>query len=204
MPEDESGEMRGAEHRRVQSQVCSCFPDRWSPRAFTGEPLRRWQVDALLEAARWAPSCYNEQPWSFYYALTAEARERLVRLLAPGNREWAAGASMLAVVAVRRSFKRGGKRNHYSSFDAGAAWMSLALQARKLGLYAHAMAGFDHDAAYGELGLSRQELRIIAAIAVGRRGDSEGLPPSLRKSESPSGRKPLEDVGVELEPRFRG
>lgn len=197
---DDAGTVRGARVREVDTEVCSCFPDRWSPRAFTEEPLQRWQVEAMLEAARWAPSCFNDQPWTFHYALEAAARERILRLLLPGNRAWASRAPMLILVSVRRHFLQGGKRNHYGSFDAGAAWMSLALQARKLGLYAHAMAGFDHDGACDELGLSREEHRVIAAIAVGRRGRREDLPPEPRRSESPSGRKPLGEVGIELGP----
>ena len=197
---DDAETVRGAHVRGVETEVCSCFPDRWSPRAFTGEPLPRWQVEAMLEAARWAPSCFNDQPTTFHYALEAPARERILRLLLPGNGVWASRAPMLMLVSVRRHFLRGGKRNHYGSFDAGAAWMSLALQARKLGLYAHAMAGFDHDGAYGELGLSKEEHRVIAALAVGRRGRREYLPPEPRKDERPNGRKPLSEVGVELRP----
>jgi len=201
MSEDGGRPLRGGAHRDVQAEVCSCFPDRWSPRAFFEEPLRPEVVETLLEAARWAPSCFNEQPWTFHYARTRKGRERVLGLLDQGNRAWAARAPLLLLVSVRRRFHRGGAKNPYSSFDAGAAWMSLALQARHLGLYAHAMAGFDHDRAYGELGLSRDDHRVIAAIAVGRRGQAGRLPEDVRRRERPNGRKPSGEVGVELSPK---
>ena len=137
--------------------VDSMFVDRWSPRGFSGEPLTEREIHTLFEAARWAPSCYNEQPWRFVYATEPQARARLTACLVAKNRAWAGGAPLLMFLLARRHFQKTGAENRHAPYDAGAAWMALALQARKLGLYAHAMAGFNPDKAYEALGVSRED-----------------------------------------------
>ncbi len=132
--------------------IDSMFTDRWSPRAFLPDPLPEHQVQTLFEAARWAPSCYNEQPWLFIYATEPEARKRLAACLVAKNQLWASHAPLLMFILARRNFQKTGKENRHAPYDAGAAWMALALQARKLGLYAHAMAGFNLEKAYEVLG----------------------------------------------------
>ena len=183
--------------RTPEVEVDSMFLDRWSPRAFIDEPIPEHQVRSLFEAARWAPSCYNEQPWLFIYAARREDRERFVAALVEKNRLWASRAPMLMFVLARRTFAATGKPNRHGAFDAGAAWMSLALQARKLGLHAHAMAGFDQDKAHEILGVSREEFEVMAAIAVGRRGDASHLPEDLAAREAPNTRKPLAEVALQ-------
>jgi nitroreductase len=178
--------------------VDAMFTDRWSPRGFSSDPLTEREVHALFEAARWAPSCYNEQPWQFVYAVAPRERERLAECLVPKNRAWALRAPMLMFLLTRCRFGRTGKENRHAAHDAGAAWMALALQARKLGLYAHAMAGFNSDAAYALLAVAREEVDILTAIAVGRLGDPSGLPEDLRAMETPNGRKPHAEVAVPL------
>ncbi len=186
-------------HGRVPEwAVDEMFVDRWSPRSFVSEPIPDEQVHALFEAARWAPSCYNDQPWLFLYSTSEEGRARFLSTLVDANRRWAKNAPLLVYVAARRRFRRNDKENRHAAFDAGAAWVSLAFQARKLGLYAHGMAGFRKDDAYELLGLDEEEYHILAAIAVGRRGEPSALPEDLRKSETPSGRKPHGDVAREL------
>ncbi|TLM68854.1 MAG: nitroreductase [Deltaproteobacteria bacterium] len=176
------------------ADVDSQFPDRWSPRAFADTPLSETQLAALFEAARWAPSCYNEQPWLFVYAVTAEDRARFAEALLPANRVWAPHAPLLLFLLCRRQFAHDGKDNRHAAFDAGAAWMALALQARKLGLHAHAMAGFSRQKAYEILGAPADEYDIMAAVAVGYRGDREALPADVAAREAPNGRKPPEAV----------
>lgn len=180
--------------RQPECEVDSSFPDRWSPRAFSPEPLSETQLTSLFEAARWAPSCFNEQPWLFRYAVTAAERARFAAALSEKNRLWAPRAPLLLFVLARRHFARSGRENRHAAFDAGAAWMALALQARRLGLFAHAMAGFDREQAATLLEVDLQEYDIMAAVAVGRYGDPELLPDDLRAIEAPNGRKPPEEV----------
>jgi nitroreductase len=176
--------------------IDSMFTDRWSPRGFASEPLTEREVGALFEAARWAPSCYNEQPWLFVYATEPEPRQKLLACLVAKNQTWARHAPLLMFVLARRSFAKNGKENRHAPFDAGAAWMALALQARKIGLYAHAMAGFSQDKAYETLGVAREEYLVMAAVAVGRRGDASELPEDLRAIESPNDRKQHAEVAT--------
>ena len=172
------------------------FTDRWSPRGFLPDPLLAHHIEALFESARWAPSCFNEQPWLFVYATKAEDREKLASALVPKNRLWAPKAPLLMFLLARRNFQKGGRENRHAPFDAGAAWMALSLQARKLGLYAHAMAGFSVDKAYEVLGVSPAEYQVMAAIAVGRRDPDAALPEDLQAMESPNDRKPPAEVAT--------
>jgi nitroreductase len=180
--------------RAPEVEVDSMFVDRWSPRAFLRDAIPEHQIKTLFEAARWAPSCFNEQPWLFMYATTPEDRKLFASALVEKNRTWAGVAPMLVFVLARRNFKHNDKPNRNAAFDAGAAWMSLALQARKLGLYAHGMAGFDIAKAYEVLGVSKDEYDVLAAVAVGRKGDASQLSPEAQKMEMPNGRKPLAEV----------
>lgn len=179
------------------ADVDSQFVDRWSPRAFAPTPLSGEQVSALFEAARWAPSCYNDQPWLFLFATTAEDRARFAEALVPVNRAWAAHAPLLLYVLCRRLFAHNNQENRHAPFDAGAAWLALALQARRLGLHAHAMAGFSREKACEILGVPREDYDIMAAVAVGYRDDANVLPAEVAAREQPSGRKPLAEVARE-------
>jgi nitroreductase len=183
--------------RTPETEVDAIFVDRWSPRAFLPDPIPEPELRALFEAARWAPSCGNEQPWLFLYARTPEDRERFATALTPRNREWAPHAPLLMFALARRSFAGSGKPNRTAPFDTGAAWMALALQARRLGLHAHGMAGFDMEKAYEVLGAPREEYEIIAAIAVGRRGGAAQLSERDAARETPSTRKPHAEVARE-------
>jgi nitroreductase len=187
--------------RTPESEVDSMFIDRWSPRAFLSDPLPDHQVKTLFEAARWSPSCFNEQPWLFVYATEPAEREKLVSALVPKNQRWASRCPLLIFALARKNFDQGGRANRHAVFDTGAAWMALALQARKLGLYAHAMAGFSQDKAYEVLGVSRDQYHIMAAIAVGRKDESAGdLPEDILAMESPNTRKPGSEVATDVFP----
>ncbi len=186
--------------RVAEVEVDSMFTDRWSPRAFASDPLPEHQIKTLFEAARWAPSCFNEQPWLFVYATEPEQRRKLASVLVEKNQRWAAKCPLLMFVLARRRFREGGRENRHAPFDAGSAWMSLALQARRLGLYAHAMAGFSIKKAYEALGVSEEEYLVMAAIAVGRKGDADQLPDDLRAMESPNDRMPLTAVATDKFP----
>lgn len=180
--------------RNPAAEIDSMFIDRWSPRAFDATPLSRQQLDSLFEAARWSPSCYNEQPWLFLFATSDEDRKRFLPVLMEANRVWANRAPLLMFLLCRKNFTFNGKANRHASFDAGAAWMALALQARKLGLHAHAMAGFSREKAYVVLGVPVEEYDIMAAIAVGRRAEPGVLPKEVAEKEVQSLRHPRGDM----------
>lgn len=183
--------------RTPEVEVDSMFFDRWSPRAFSSEPVSEKQLQSLFEAARWAPSCYNEQPWLFAYAVKEEDRNRFAEALMEKNRQWAAKAPVLLFVLARKNFTQNGKPNRHHGFDAGAAWVSLAFQARRLGLYTHAMAGFSQKKAHVILGTKEEEYEIMAAVALGYLGEADELPDDFRAMEGPNERKPLDEIAVE-------
>ena len=168
--------------------VAPQFIERWSSRDFDGTPLTPEQINILFEAARWAPSSYNEQPWKFHYPKTEEQRKTFLSLLAEGNQEWAKNAGVLFFIAAKRTLSKTGEQNRHYAFDTGSAWMALALQAHLLGLSAHAMGGFDEEQAYSVLGVKKDEYEIFAAIAVGRPTQQAS------KTEERSPRKPLTEV----------
>lgn len=187
--------------RTATHPVDSLFLERWSPRAFSPEPISEQTLQTIFEAARWSPSCYNEQPWRFVYATSREGRELLGTALAESNRRWALDAPVLAFVFAKRSFTHNGKPNRWAAFDSGAAWASLTFQARMLGIYTHAMAGFDEGAAYDVCRMSRDEFEALAAIAIGRRAEPATLPDDLQSREEPSSRKPYETFFTSIDDR---
>lgn len=173
------------------------FPARWSPRAMAGTALTHGEVETLLEAARWAPSCFNAQPWRFAYALRGTPPwPTFLDLLLDGNRTWAANAGALVAVASRRRYERNDQPAPTHGFDAGAAWMSLALQAARMGLVAHGMWGFRNDDARAALQLG-DAYELYAMVAIGHPGDLDVLPEDLRSREVPSDRKPLAEISAE-------
>lgn len=180
--------------RRPDHPVDPLFVERWSPRAFDATPIPREHLLTLFEAARWAPSAFNAQPWRFLYATRDGADwERFLDLLAPANQSWAKDAGVLIYIlsdTLMESRSGAPSSSHTHSYDAGAAWLSLALQATRLGYHAHGMSGVDFDRARDELGVP-ERFRIEAAAAIGRMGDPALLPEQLRGRESPSDRKPV-------------
>lgn len=177
------------------------FVDRWSPRAFTGEAISEAELFSLFEAARWAPSSYNSQPWRFLYARRDTAHwERFLGLLIPYNRAWAQHAAALIFIVSKSTMLPPGKDteipSHSHSFDAGAAWGLLAMQAVKSGWATHGMVGLNFDEAFATLGVP-QGYRVEAAIAVGRQGDKSILPEALQAREAPSGRLPVREIAFE-------
>lgn len=177
--------------RQPDAAVDPMFLDRWSPRAFRSDPLTDDQIAALFEAMRWSPSCFNEQPWLVVYGhgVGDDDHARVLSTLVPANQAWAGLAPLLLIAFARRRFSHNDKPNRHGAFDTGAAWMSLALQARELGLHSHAMAGFDAARAHEELGVPEADYEAMAAIAVGYIGDPAALPDTLRAREAPSDRR---------------
>jgi nitroreductase len=176
--------------RIADHEIDPRFLRRWSPRAMSGAPLEREEVLRLLEAARWAPSSANQQPWRVAYAIAGTPDfEHFLGALNEGNRIWCVRAGALLVVASRTA-RRDGKPNRSHSFDTGAAWVSIALQGSEMGLVVHGMGGFDEARAREAAGVPA-ELRVECMVAAGRPGRVEDLPEKLREREQPSGRDPV-------------
>ena len=184
-----------ANHRTADHPISPIFLERWSPRAFDGSALTEAELMTVLEAARWAPSSYNSQPWSFLYALRGDAHwDQFLGLLNDFNRSWAMRAGALVVVVSNSMMRPPGSDkdvpSHSHSFDTGSGWAYMALQASLSGLQAHGMVGFDMPRAFAELNVPPGH-RVEAAIAIGRIGDKSVLPEMLQAREAPSPRKPL-------------
>ena len=173
------------------------FLTRWSPRAFSNKPVLKEDLITLFEAARWSPSCYNEQPWLFVYATQKSQHQKFVDVLVPGNQVWAKFAPVLVGCFTRRNFKKTGKPNSCAAFDCGSAWMALSLQAQKLGISCHAMVGFDPKKAYEAAGVSETDYLAICMIAIGVSGDKAQLPENLQTREIPNDRLPLQEIAIE-------
>ena len=182
--------MRKTDHTKLHHQ----FIDRWSPRAFSSEPIAEEDILTLFEAARWSPSCYNEQPWRFVYAQHPDDLEKFRSVLVEANQAWANTAPLLVLVFCKKRFTHNGKSNRWADFDTGAAWMALALQAHQLGLITHAMGGFDTDKAFSVTGIDADEYEAMCAIAIGKPGDANDLPDSLRTRETPSERREMNEI----------
>lgn len=179
------------------------FIERWSPRAFNGENIPEATLLGFIEAARWAPSAYNSQPWRFLYARRDSADwQRYLSLLIEFNRNWAQHASALLVIVSKTTFVPPGKSEEQPApshaFDTGAAWGFFALQAHLAGWHSHAMTGFDKELARRELKIP-DGYEVQAMVAVGKRGDATSLPEALQARETPSPRLALEAIAAEGE-----
>jgi nitroreductase len=183
--------MRHADH-----DIDPIFLERWSPRAFDGSEMPEQDLASLFEAARWAPSAFNSQPWRFLYARRGDSHwERFLALLIPWNQAWAQSASVLIYIvsdSLPFTDKKTGEPSTSTThaFDAGAAWACLALQATRMGYLAHGMSGIQYELARVELGLP-ERFHLNAACVIGRIGDAAQLDEKLRARETPSGRKPM-------------
>jgi nitroreductase len=182
--------------RHTDSGMHPLFLRRWSPRAFDGTSVPQADLDIMLDAARWAPSAFNIQPWRFVYIHRGDASwNDAVDLLAPFNAAWAKDAGVLVFLAsdTLMDTTEATVPSPTHGFDAGAAWAQLAVQATLLGYHVHGMGGFDSARARRLLHVpDRFELQL--AIAIGKRGDVEALPPALREREHPSPRRPLGEI----------
>jgi nitroreductase len=172
------------------------FRNRWSPRAMTGEPISDETLKALFEAAHWAPSASNNQPWRFIYAHRDSPRwQAFLDLLMPANQRWCVNAAALAVIVSRTTYDNG-KPASTHAFDTGAAWGMLALEGSLRGLVVHGMAGFDYGRARSELGIP-EGFEVLAMAAIGVLANKSTLPPDLQEREKPSGRKALDNLAAE-------
>ncbi len=182
--------------RKPEYNVDEIFLNRWSPRAMSGAEIDEKTMFALFEAARWAPSSNNNQPWRFIYARRDTKHwQAFFDILAEGNQVWAKNAAVLIVVISKTTFDNN-KHARTHSYDAGAAWENFALQGSLLGLVVHGMQGFDYDKAKEVLGIP-DGYQVEAMIAVGQPGKKEDLPDYQQKREFPSSRKSIAEIVME-------
>lgn len=184
----------------LQKQAAAQYPlhelilRRWSPRAFADRSVERATLVRLLEAARWAPSCFNEQPWRYIVATKENPAEfaKLLSCLVEGNQLWAKQAPVLMISVAKLAFARDGSPNRHAFHDVGAASAFLTFQATALGLFVHQMGGIFPDKAREVYGIP-QGFEAVAGIALGYLGDPATLPDKIRERElAPSERQPLE------------
>jgi len=184
-------------NRSTTHEINSLIINRWSPRSFVPEEISDKELFSLFEAARWAPSSSNSQPWRFIYAKrNSKNWNDLFNLLVDFNKQWCANASVLVVIVSRKNFEHNGQPSVTHQFDTGSAWENLAIQAVSQGLVTHAMAGFDYEKARKDLTVP-VDFEVVAMIAIGKRGPKEKLSPELQAREIPNTRKPLSEIVME-------
>ena len=183
--------------RHSQHDINPLLLHRWSPRAMSGEEISDTELMRLFEAARWAPSSYNGQPWRFIYAKrNSEYWDKLFNLMVDFNKSWAKNAAALVVIISRKNFEHDDTPSVTHQFDAGAAWENLALQGETQGLVTHGMQGFDYDKARRDLSIP-DTFDVMAMVAIGKPAPKEILPTEVQQREQASDRKPLAEIIME-------
>lgn len=173
--------------------IIDAIKERWSPRSFTDEQVTDGQLHSIFEAARWAPSAMNEQPWRFVYARTGErAFEQIAQALFEGN-SWAKAAPVLIVTLARNTYTRNDKPNGSAQHDLGLAVANLSAQATHEGLSLHQMGGVDKEALRRAFDVP-QHFDVVTVIALGKRGNPDDLPENLKERElAERKRRPIEE-----------
>ncbi|WP_126426933.1 nitroreductase family protein [Brevibacillus marinus] len=184
-----------AEHRHAAYDIIPLILNRWSPRSFLPTAVPDDVLFRLFEAARWAPSAGNLQPWRYIIARQQADRERFYTFIHEGNRRWCEQAPVLAVILAKKTNTQGEPNPAYA-FDAGASWAYLALEAVRQGLVTHAMGGFDREKARDVLAIP-DDYDPLAVIAIGYRGERSALPADLQEREKPSSRLSLQEIVLE-------
>lgn len=176
--------------RKPEYEIDDVFINRWSPRSFLKKDVPEDILFSLFEAARWAPSAYNLQPWRFIIARTEEMRKKFHSFISEFNLTWCKDAPVFALIISEKINDR--RENISHAFDTGAAWALLAIQATKCGLVTHPMTGIDFEKARETLKIP-EEYEIQALVAIGYQGDKEDLPADLQEREYPKGRRSLKE-----------
>lgn len=183
--------------RKADYPIESLFINRWSPRAMSGEPITETELMSLFEAARWAPSSFNNQPWRFIYARRNTPHwDRMFRLMVPFNQKWAQNAAVLILTISHNKFDYNGNPSRTHSLDTGAATENIHLQAFLMGLICHGMEGFDYDRARTEYAIP-DDYTVEAMYAIGKKGNIKDLDPELQEREKPSDRKHVQEFVFE-------
>jgi nitroreductase len=176
--------------------VLPVFHKRWSARAFQQRSIREADLQKLFEAARWAPSAFNEQPWRFIVgAAGTETHRRIAAALAGFNQAWAPKAPVLILGVAKTTFSHNNAPNAYALYDLGAATASIVLQAAALGMTTHQMAGFDHEGAREAFGIpSDYAMGVVTALGYQGEVASLGEQRLIAQETSPRSRKPLGEI----------
>ncbi|MBN3041123.1 MAG: nitroreductase family protein [Candidatus Omnitrophica bacterium] len=182
------------EKRNPAKGVDPLFYKRWSPRSFKKNEIPEDVLLAIFDAARWAPSCYNEQPWVFLTSSGKKDFDLFLSLLLESNQTWACNCSLIGFILGRKKFTANKKDNPWSSFDCGAAWMSMTLQARKYGLYTHGMAGIKKEEIYKTMDIPKDDYKVICGFTLGIIEFPDNLSPELSAREQPSERLSLKKI----------
>lgn len=181
-------------HRKPTYEIHPFILNRWSPRSMSGEEMSDEELMPLFEAARWAPSSYNNQPWRFLYAKRSTKHwNAFFSLLVPSNQAWTKNAACLVIVISKKTFDHNDKPSKTHSYDTGAAWMALALEGSSRKYVIHGMEGFDYAEAKKKLHIP-DEYHVEAMIAIGKPAPVEDLPEDLQKKEFPKQRRPLSEI----------
>jgi nitroreductase len=169
--------------------------ERWSPRAFAGRDVSQADLKTIFEAARWAPSSYNEQPWRFFVGhRNSETYKKILDALVPFNQEWAKSAPVLILGIARTRFSHNDTPNNYAAHDLGAAMALMAVQAAALGLATHQMAGFDWVKAREAFAIP-ETYSMGSVMALGYQGEPADLHEKFQAQEqAPRSRKPLSEI----------
>ncbi|MCU9614793.1 nitroreductase family protein [Caldibacillus lycopersici] len=172
--------------REASYPIDTVYLQRWSPRSFLNKPIPEETLFSLFEAARWAPSAFNNQPWRFILARTEEDREKFYSFISEFNLNWCKNAPVLSLIISETENERGFNKTH--AFDTGAAWGYLSLEATKKGLVTHPMTGFNFEKARSVLNIP-EKFAINALVAIGYQGEKNSLPEVLQERENPSPRR---------------
>lgn len=159
--------------------------NRWSPVIFSNKPVEKEKIFSMFEAARWAPSSFNEQPWAFIYATKENPEEynKLLNCIFEGNAEWAKDAPLLIIAFAKTRHDRNGKPNKHAWFDVGHAVSNLSAQATAMDLYLHQMGGFD-AAKTNEIYDVPENYEPVVAIAIGNMGEYDSAPEGFQNRDS--------------------
>lgn len=174
-----------SDRAEFEHPISDVIRKRWSPRAFADQSVSEADIRTLLEAARWAPSCFNEQPWSFLIASREDQAgfEKMLACLVDGNQVWAKAAPVLMISLASKQFRRNDKPNRFAYHDVGLAVGQMGLQAMEMGLYMHQMGGIHHDKIREAYQLP-DSVDPVAGIALGYLGNAASLPEDLAERET--------------------
>ena len=179
-------------NRNPDSEVLDLIHSRFSPRSYRKTQLESSILTTVFDAARWAPSCFNEQPWIF---LTSDEQSfsKFLNLLVDANQSWAKNASLIGFVLARKHFLRNGKANRFAQFDCGSAWMAMSLQAYSMGLYTHGMGGIKTEEIYTAFNIDKDKMDVLCGFTLGVLDTPEPTAEELQDREKPSTRQSLSD-----------
>jgi nitroreductase len=182
----------------TQAPIHDIIANRWSPRAYdANKAVSQKQIISLLEAARWAPSCFGDEPWRFIVwdkNQDETAWDKAYDCIVPGNQTWAKDAPVLILICADTLFSHNQKPNRWANYDTGAAAVSLCLQATSMGLVTHQMGGFDGQKTRAAFGIPEQ-IEMMSMLAVGYAADADTLSDELKERElAPRKRRPLGEL----------